>query len=139
MLSNDHIKTVALIHCYNKKLLLCRSKAKTAFYMPGGKIEVGESLEQALEREVQEELSITLSPADYHYYDTFTAQAYGEENGRQVSIACYLSHLQEKITSFSNEIGEIRYFSHAEYSAMHETAPAVLLITDRLRFDGFID
>ena len=42
----------------DKKLLLAFSKNKQCFYLPGGKIDTGETAKQALCREIGEELNI---------------------------------------------------------------------------------
>jgi 8-oxo-dGTP diphosphatase len=53
----------------NNKLVLIRDKATTKFYLPGGKTESGESIEQALAREITEETGVTL--IEYTYVMTY--------------------------------------------------------------------
>ena len=58
------LPTAGLIVVDNQKLLLTFSKNKKAWYLPGGKIDEGETSKQALIREIEEELNVTLNP-DY--------------------------------------------------------------------------
>ena len=54
------ITVVGLVHVEAGRLLVARSRNKKAFYLPGGKIEAGESPEDALRREVREELGCSI-------------------------------------------------------------------------------
>ena len=59
------------------KVLLARSEGDTHFQIPGGKIEPGETDVQALVRETQEELALTLEPGQAAFLGTFAAPAAG--------------------------------------------------------------
>lgn len=119
------------------KILLVRSSGKNAFYLPGGKIENGESQKEAVCREIKEELSILLVQSSLKLYGTFEAQAYGEPIGVIVVLHCYTGESAGKPIA-SSEIEEIRYFSLLEYLSMPETAPAVVLLMRKLHADGRI-
>jgi 8-oxo-dGTP pyrophosphatase MutT (NUDIX family) len=64
------IEKVAWIRLEDGQVLAARTHGKTLFYLPGGKPEPGESNEQALAREIAEELGVTLhlAPAGADYY-----------------------------------------------------------------------
>ncbi len=61
----------------DRKFLITRSKGKDFFIAPGGKLEVGESAQDALKRELQEELSIGINTATLQELGTFYALAAG--------------------------------------------------------------
>lgn len=54
------IDKLALLYIEDGKLLCSMSHGKDTCYIPGGKREAGESDEQALRREIMEELSVEL-------------------------------------------------------------------------------
>ncbi len=77
------IKVVAAVIWKDGKLLICqRNRNKNLAYFwefPGGKIEAGETPQQALIRECQEELSVTIAPKEIvgvtlHAYETFSVE-----------------------------------------------------------------
>ncbi|MBI2041277.1 MAG: NUDIX domain-containing protein [DPANN group archaeon] len=50
----------------NKKLLMCRKKGEPHFILPGGRPAAGETAEQALARELEEELGVKLVSSKFH-------------------------------------------------------------------------
>ena len=68
---------------HQQALLVTRKRTGLYFTLPGGKIEAGESPEEALIRELQEELSITLAPGFAQAAGVFGAAA-AHEAGHQV-------------------------------------------------------
>ena len=56
----------ALILNEKKEVLLCKSpKFGNKFIVPGGHVEVGETLEQALKREIKEETGLEIEPVKF--------------------------------------------------------------------------
>ncbi len=64
----------------DRKFLITRSKGKDFFIAPGGKVEAGETVTKALQRELQEELNITVTEGDLKEFGTFYAPAAGRED-----------------------------------------------------------
>jgi 8-oxo-dGTP diphosphatase len=60
-------------------LLLVRKRGTATFMQPGGKFEPGETSQQALIRELAEELGFELEPDDLEYVGRFSAAAANEE------------------------------------------------------------
>jgi 8-oxo-dGTP diphosphatase len=116
------ITVVGLVHVEAGRLLVVRSRNKKAFYLPGGKIEPGESPADALRREVREELGIELErPVVLKRY---VAPAYGEGEGAMVDMTCFTARLQGTPRPTS-EIAELTYVNRDEYRSHVETAPAI--------------
>lgn len=107
------LPTAGLIVVENNKLLLTFSKNKKAWYLPGGKIDEGETSKEALIREIKEELNIVLDPNNINYCFHITAMAYGENN-LLMEQDCFCTILNQKITP-SSEIEAYHYFSREEY------------------------
>lgn len=115
----DLIKSVAWLHVENGKVLCVRTKGKDKFYIPGGKIDKGENPEDALIREIKEELNITLSKKTILPAVKITAEAHGF-NGTQVEMQCFFAAHKGSI-SVNSEIEEMKWVS-SDY--LQSCAPA---------------
>ncbi|WP_328388125.1 NUDIX hydrolase [Nocardia sp. NBC_00416] len=130
------IRTAALAHIRDRRLIQTRSTGKTVFYMAGGKIDSGESPLQALHREIREELGVGVT--DVTELGTFRAEAYGHTAGTRLHMTCFLAEVTDDPSPLG-EIAEFRYFTGGEYAAMPEVAPGSLLVFERLHELGLID
>ncbi|HVT85234.1 MAG TPA: NUDIX domain-containing protein [Chitinophagaceae bacterium] len=130
--------TAGLLVIENRKLLLAYSRNKRCFYLPGGKIDAGETATSALCREIAEEMNVDLGESDLQYYTHISAPAYGERNGTIMEQECFL--LNKKIhPSASAEVGALKYFSLEEYLQEENKAPGAVMILEQLKRDGLID
>lgn len=132
------LHTVGLLIIRHRQLLLAFSNNKQCFYLPGGKIDAGETPVQALCREIAEELNIPLLPEDLVYYTHITAPAYGEPNGIIMEQDCYLvCRPVEPVPSA--EIVKVAYFTLATYLQEPHRAPGAVIILEKLQKEGLID
>lgn len=109
------IDKLAWLYIREGKLLSARSKNKELFYIPGGKREEGESDEQALVREIREEISVDLIPNSIKYAGTFKAQADGKNIETIVKLTCYFADFQGELSPDA-EIEEIDFIGYQNKS-----------------------
>lgn len=131
------MNTSGLLVIRNHKLLLAYSNNKKAWYLPGGKVDAGETSIQALQREVLEELNVTLDPASIHFYCHITAPAFGEQNNIIMEQDCYLYDLDQDITP-GHEIGGVRFFDYQTYLTEPAQVVGVLEVFRKLLADKLI-
>lgn len=132
------IEVACLIHLADQKLLLTESrKHPGTYYMPGGKIDPGETKEAALIRELKEELHIDIVPGTILHYGDFRAQAFNQPQDTEVIDYCYTAAFTGTLRA-SSEIMSYRFFSRAAYLQLPQQAPAVLKIMEALVQDGLL-
>ncbi|WP_330231645.1 NUDIX domain-containing protein [Nocardia sp. NBC_00508] len=130
------IRTAALAHIRDRRLLQARSVGKDVFYMAGGKIDPGETPEAALHREVREELGVGV--VAYDELGVFQAEAYGHSPGTRLHMTCFTAELDGEPRP-AGEIAELRYFTVREYAAMDRVAPGSMMVFRRLHELGAVD
>ncbi|OEK06521.1 NUDIX hydrolase [Roseivirga misakiensis] len=123
------IDKLAWLEIKDNRILVARSKGKEAFYIPGGKRELGESDAQALIREIDEELSVKLHEDSLAYYGTFSAQAHGHADGVLVQMTCYMGQYDGELKAAA----EIEEVSWLEFEEMDKTSHVDKIIFKDLR------
>lgn len=131
------LRTVGLVVTWENKLLLAYSNNKKAWYLPGGKIDAGETAVTALQREIAEELGIQLHTAKLQYYTLITAPAFGEQDNIIMEQDCYMYPLTENV-QVGNEIGGVQFFSTCEYATEPAQVPGVKILFEQLLKDGVL-
>ena len=129
------IDKLAWIHIVDRKVLITRSTGKDTYYIPGGKREEGETDEQALIREVKEELSVDLQSDQLEFVQVFEAQAHGKAEGVIVKMTCYSGPYTGELEADS-EIEEVAWFAYADKA---KSSPVDNLIFDWLKEQDLID
>lgn len=123
------IEVVAALICDKDKFMICQRPAHKArgflWEFVGGKVEQGETKEQALIRECQEELSVTLSVGDVfmdvvHEYSDIT-----------VHLTLFNATIAEGIPQ-KLEHNDIRWISVSEIDN-YNFCPADVKILDRIK------
>ncbi|MGN7823631.1 NUDIX domain-containing protein [Chitinophaga varians] len=129
------IDKLAWIEIKNKSILSTKSFGKQKYYIPGGKREQGENDEQALCREVLEELTVELKTETLKFVGTFEAQADSHPDGVLVKMTCYTADYTGTLKE-SAEIEELRWLKYADKDKISEVDK---LIFDFLKDQHLID
>lgn len=130
-----YIDKLAFIELRDRKVLETKSRGKDTWYIPGGKRDDGESDEQALIREVKEELNVDIDPATIVHYGTFEAQAHGKPEGTLVRMTCYQAKYRGELTPNA----EVEMMDWFDYSKKKLTSPVDHLVFDDLKAKNLID
>lgn len=128
------IDKLAWVRIENRRLLCARSRAKDAYFLPGGKREAGESDEEALLREVREELSVDLRRDSIRPLHVFEAQAHGRPEGVIVRMTCFTADYNGELRPDA-EIEEIAWLGYADRARVSLVGQ---LIMDWLRERGML-
>ncbi len=137
MADTQLLPTAGLIVLKGNRLLLAFSNNKQAWYLPGGKLDAGETSEEALIREIKEELEIDVDLERLTPYCHISAPAYGEMPNVQMEQDCFLYDLDGDTVSANQEIGDVQYFSWEEYQQEPVQVPGVLMVYQHLNEDFF--
>ena len=129
------IDKLAWIEIQDKSILLAKSRGKNIFYIPGGKRETGETDEQALCREIKEELNVNIDKNTLKHLGVFEAQAHGQPDGVFVKMTCYTGSYTGTLEA-SAEIEALKWFKYAD---KHEVAPVDKLIFEHLKNLDLLD
>lgn len=119
----------AIIHEGNKILIAKRSYGEFSglFEFPGGKFEPGESGEEAIKREILEEMNVHIEVETFYMnikydYDTF-----------RLDMDCFLCHLIDHQMTLDSH-SEIKWIDHDDPSI--NWVPADILIIDEIKKRG---
>ncbi|MGL4632724.1 MAG: NUDIX hydrolase [Leadbetterella sp.] len=126
------IDKLAWIEIKNNSILMAKSLGKDIFYIPGGKRELGETDQQALCREIQEELNVALDINSLQFIGVFEAQAHGHPDGVIVKMTCYSADYTGELKPTS-EIEELAWYTHADKD---KVGPVDQIIFDYLFGEG---
>ncbi|MGF1521706.1 MAG: NUDIX domain-containing protein [Leptolyngbyaceae cyanobacterium] len=122
---SEVIEAIAWICLQNRQVLCTRTRGKDVFYMPGGKLEPGESAWQALRREIREELSVDLVADTLTESIVVEAWAHGYSKQTRVRMKCFQADYRGEITP-NSEIEEIAWFSLQDRKQCAPAAQKVL-------------
>ena len=117
------IKCVCLVEETEDQILLVQVRHREKYYFPGGKIDEGESLVEALQRELKEELRLELAKDELEFIGTIVGEAYPqpnmltELNGFKVNRAIDWSKVET-----DHEITDMKWF---DINDSENIAPAV--------------
>ncbi|MFF2773265.1 NUDIX domain-containing protein, partial [Streptomyces bacillaris] len=81
------VSAVAVVR--DRRVLMVTSRGRDVYYMPGGKVDPGETSAEAAAREAHEEVALELDPAALSELFEVRTQAHGEPDGRQVHMRVF--------------------------------------------------
>lgn len=120
--------SVAWVHQSSNKLLCVRTQGQDRFFIPGGKPERGESLPEALVREIHEELGMHLRPETIQPLTLIQGPAYGRPNCT-LQMHCFVAEPETVDFSPHAEIAELAWINSQNKSLC---APAAIQLIDWL-------
>ena len=102
------IHKAAGILIHDKKFLVTRTNGKNFFISPGGKVEKGEGVHDALIRELQEELGIFVAKEDLQEFGTYFAPAAGSED-QYLQMDVFLVKKWDSEIAPASEVEEMKW------------------------------
>jgi 8-oxo-dGTP diphosphatase len=120
------VTAVGWVHVGAAGLLAVRTRGRDRFYLPGGKPEPGETLPEAVRREVLEELGVSLDAPEEAF--VIEDDAHGFARPTRVRLTCFTGP-GHGIPQPAAEIEEVAWLAAADRD---RAAPAVQQVLDRV-------
>lgn len=127
------VSALALVR--DRRLLMVTARGRDVLYLPGGKVEPGESGVDAVIREAREEVSVGLDPASVRELFTVSEQAHGEPEGRLVEMTMFSATTSDEPRP-SAEVGSLSWVTTADAA---RCPPAGVATLRRMSSLGLID
>jgi len=127
------VSAIALVR--DRRVLMVTARDREVYYMPGGKIDPGETPAQAAAREAFEEVALRLDPDTLEHLFEVRTQAHGEPDGRHVRMAVFKAETDASPAA-SAEVGAVHWVTTADAG---RCPPAGREVLARLEASGLID
>jgi 8-oxo-dGTP diphosphatase len=115
-----------------------RPPAHGLYSLPGGVVELGETLKEAVIREVREETGMTIEPVALAGFREAVARDVQDRVERHFVILCFAARWQAGEPVLNEELDEARWLDPAELASLPTTPGLVDIVAaafDRLRAD----
>lgn len=106
------------------KVLVVRRARKPAlgvYTLPGGGVETGETLVQAVAREVREETALAIEPIALAGYREAVARDAQGRVERHFVVLCFAAHWRSGEPILNDELDDARWLEPAELAGLHTT------------------
>ena len=136
---NGVVIKVAWLH-YNdrRQVLFARSRGQTAAYSVGGKPEAGETLEQDLIREANEETGAELIPETIKLYAYFEGPCHGYVEGTKLQMHCFTADYRGELKAQEGDnVEELVYLGVSDIKTGRTTDMGDQIL-DHLAYHGLV-
>ena len=95
--------------------------AQNVFTLPGGAVETGETLAQAVVREVKEETALDIEPVELAGFREVILRDKDERVQRHFVVLCFAAHYRGGTATPNEELAELRWIDPAEVWQLRTT------------------
>lgn len=108
----------ALVTNDKNQILFIKKKNRDFWERPGGKVELGELLEDAMVRETKEETNLITKPTGLSWYDQIF---YGKDKEHWIGFCYHLSHESGEIKNLEpDKIEAVKWFDFSDLPKVSE-------------------
>ncbi|MET0480406.1 MAG: NUDIX domain-containing protein [Mycetocola sp.] len=129
------IQVAAVVLLRERRMLMVTARNRDVLYLPGGKVDAGETPADAAARETREEVAVGLVPGSVVHLFTVVTQAHGEPHGRQVRMVVFAAEPDGEPRP-SAEVSAVHWVTTAD---LHRCPPAGSEVLRRLAEMNLID
>ncbi|TIH33748.1 GNAT family N-acetyltransferase [Subtercola vilae] len=129
------IRVAAVVLLRERRVLMVTARGRDVLYLPGGKIDAGETAAEAVARESREEIAVELEQQSIRELFTVTVQAHGEPDGRLVAMTLFAATTADEPVA-SAEVDSVHWVTSADAG---RCPPAGVETLERLVALGLID
>lgn len=135
---NPRVAVGAVVFNNNRVLLVRRGQppSEDLWAIPGGSVEIGETLQEAAEREILEETGITIRAGEPVYtFDVIDRDGAGKIRFHYVIVDLGADYVRGDPTAGDDAV-EARWVTAREINNLHVSAPTLKLLKAKFRFGG---